>query len=385
MRVTTSKYAEQIAPKSIARTRKDIASWNQAISMTRRKEHPKWWMLQQLFNEILMDAHLTSQYNNRILRALSKKITIRKANGEIDQKQTDFINNSTFLNKINKHILDAEYRKCSLIEFSVNENEQLDVILINRDNVDSKNGRLYPDYAEDDHIRYREVREYGTWLLEFTGEDELGLLNKAVPHVLFKRFAQSCWSELCEIYGIPPRVLKTDTNNPKALSQGERMMRDMGAAAWFIIDSNEQFEFAQGVSTDGAVYQNLIKLCNDEISLLISGAVVGQDTKNGSNSKEVASQELLKTLHMNDLRILTQKWNNIVIPALINIGILKGDVVYGYDKTEDLNNLWRMTKEILPYKNVSDEWVKEKFGIEVIGDRNQTNNLKQSFGQDFFY
>ncbi|WP_446662918.1 phage portal protein family protein, partial [Flavobacterium psychrophilum] len=35
------------------------------------------------------------------------------------------------------------------------------------------------------------------------------MLNKAVSHVLFKRFAQSCWSELCEIYGIPPRVLKT--------------------------------------------------------------------------------------------------------------------------------------------------------------------------------
>ena len=39
-----------------------------------------------------------------------------------------------------------------------------------------------------------------TMWIQYIFNYDYGLLNKAVPHVLFKKFAQSCWSELCEIY-----------------------------------------------------------------------------------------------------------------------------------------------------------------------------------------
>ena len=360
-----TSYNDLIVKKTINRTRKDITDWNNAIRMTRLEQNPKWYMLHQLYNEITLDTLLDSQYENRNLKAVTEPIVLYKPNGEVDQEQTDLLNNANFTSEINQHILDSQFYGSSVVEFQLNDSNELLVDLINRQNIDPDSGLFYPDYSLDKNIIYRDMREYGTWLLEFGKKGDLGKFNKAVPYVLFKRFALSAWSELGEIYGIPPRYMKTNTQDPTMVRRAESMMRDMGSAAWFIIDESEQFEFADGVATDGSVYDNLINRCNNEISMLISGAVIGQDTKNGNRSKEESSKELLNTKIVSDLRLLAKEWNTKVIPALQRLGILKGDVTYGYEKAEDLETLWKMTHESMQHFDVKPEWIKEKFGIEV--------------------
>jgi phage gp29-like protein len=232
------------------------------------------------------------------------------------------------------------------------------------------------------------MKEYGTFILEFGNVEDLGLLNCAVPHVLFKRFAQSCWSELCEIAGIPPRVMKTDTQNTAMLRRAERMMKDMGAAAWFIIDESEKFEWAESSKATGDVYQKLMTFCNNEISMLISGAVMGQDTKNGSRSKESAMQETLQTLVDSDLSLIEQYWNSVVLPALANIGIIPSDLVFSYPESEDIEQLWKMTNEALGNGYDMDlEWANKTFGFKLTGLKQTTNPtpaVKQNFDTDFF-
>ncbi|EGV44380.1 DUF935 family protein [Bizionia argentinensis JUB59] len=373
-----------IVPKAVARIRQDIKSWNTALQLTKVEDNPKWYLYQQLLDEIGLDALLTSQYKNRLLKALKESIILKKPSGEVDQEQTDFLNNSVFVNDINTHILDSIYRAHSLIELSLNENNVLQVELIPRANVDPKNGAVYPDYTEDKKIEYRDSLEYGTTLLEFGKKKDYGLFNAAVPHILFKRFAQSCWSELCEIYGIPPRYMKTNTQDPAMVKRAENMMTDMGAAAWFIIDESESFEFAKGISTSGDVYKNLINLCNNEISLLMSGAVIGQDTQNGSRSKDESGQDMLQTLIDADLQLLEQYWNTTVIPALVNLGVLKGELVYEYEKTEDLETLWKMTHEASINYDMDTEWMNEKFGLKIIGKKEFTPGTNLKLDGDFF-
>lgn len=386
--VKTNAKAPKLSPiivqKAVARTRQDIMSWNRALQLTNLEDNPKWYLLQQLYDEIGLDALLTSQYKNRQLKGLSQNILLKKPSGEVDTDQTAFINNANFVNDINRHILDSKYRAHSLVEFGINEDGQLVVDLIPRTNIDPKNGVLYPDYTEDKKIFYRDTAEYGTWLLEFGEKNDHGLFNAAVPHVLFKRFAQSCYSEYCEIAGIPPRVMKTNTQDPAAVARAEQMMTDMGSASWFIIDESEVFEWANANNGTGEVYISLINLCNNEISLLFTGAVIGQDTKNGSRSKDQSGQEMLQTLVDSDLALLEREWNTKVIPALVKLGILKGELHYAYDQAEDLQELWKMTSEALPYYDVKSEWIKEKFGIEIEGKRAQPMQNNLNLGADFF-
>ena len=377
-------YASMVAPKSISQARQDIQSWKKGEMMALKQDEPKWYLIQLLFKDILKDALLTSQYQNRLLKGLSQRMILKKPNGDVDEDQSEMINNMNWTSELNQHIIDSIFFETSLVDLLPGEGDnEVIVQLVPRENVNPRDGYFYPDYMEDKYIKYRELSEYGWTLLEFGKPGNLGLLNKAVPHVLFKRFAQSCWSELCEINGIPPRVLKTNTQDPTMMRRGEAMMRDMGSAAWFIIDENETFEWAAAATQSGDVYKNLIQLCDSELSMLMSGAMIGMDTKNGSRSKDESAREMLQVLIEGDLDRVRTNWNTKVIPALQKLGILKGDLIFDFEQTEDIDQLWTMTKEVLPYKNIDDAWLKEKFGIEVTGDRQQAAP-GQNLSLDFF-
>jgi hypothetical protein len=382
-----------VVPKAMARTRADVLTWKSALAMAENIDNPKLYPYYNLVKDMLLDAHTTSQIKNRKLKTLSANFSIKKANGETHTELTSQLQKSVWFGDIIGHILDSEYFGYTLIELNRQVTDagnddvpflDVEVTLVPRQNVIPQKGIILKDYTDDKGLDYMNASEYGTWLLDFGGVGDLGLINKAIPHILFSRFAQSCWSELCEIYGIPPRVMKTNTRDRQAFNRAEKMMTDMGAAAWFIIDETEQFEWATtGVPSTGEVYDGLIKLCRDNISLLISGAIIGQDTKYGSKGKEVSSQDMLQALVDADQTMVEQCMNDKVLPALYAIGVLPEEgLSLVYDQVEDLGELWTRTKEILPYKEVSDDWIKEKFGIEVIGNKASTTPQKLSL--DFF-
>lgn len=358
--------------KSVSRIRQDIKSWNRALDMNRNAEEPRTYALQLLFDEIKLDALLTSQIENRKRQVFSCGFNLLNAKGDIDEAQTEILKKMPAYRQYTNAILDSLMHGYSLTESTL-VNGQLQVSVIPRTNVIPQKGIFVKDYTDDiTRTYYRDMREYGTWILEFDNQDE-GLLNKAVPHTLFKRFAQSCWSELCEIYGIPPRVMKTNTQDSVMLRRAEQMMKDMGAAAYFIIDETENFEWAKAADTNGDVYKNLINLCSNEISLLISGAIIGQDTVNGNRSKDEASQEMLWQLIQGDMQLVQEYWNTIIIPAMQKMGILKGDIRFKFEPSEDIEQLFRFTTGLLPFKEIDNEWIKDKFGVEVTGDKQQPN------------
>ena len=387
-----NKMYPTLVDKTVSQTRQDIAKWKAALNNAKNVDNPKRFDLYNLYDVILDDTTLSSQIQNRKLDTLGATFNLKNKGGDIDTELTASIQNTEWMNNIIEAILDTRYHGHSLIELDfkpdVDGNDVLFSELIPRQNVIPKQGYFYPDYTEDKFLKYREQPEYGTWLLEFGNNTDIGLLNKAVPHVLFKRFGQSCWSELCEIYGIPPRVYKTDTQDPQAVARGKRMMQDMGSAAWFIIDSTEEFEWAKGVTTNGDVYQNLLNFCDMQNSILISGAVLGQDTKNGSYGKEEAGQKLLNKLVLADMALVEMYMNSRVIPALVKIGIVPTDYIFEWEIDEDLEALWKKTVDSSNMGfEIDADWLKRTFKVEIIGKKKepeQQNKLNFNFGKDFF-
>lgn len=364
-----AKYVKSIARHSAVYARKDISDWKTALKTATRADAPKFDRLQNLYSIICDDALLSSQINNRQRRTVFAPFQLAGAGDAVDEEMTQRLRELPFLPALLKTILDSEYFGGSLVELAMRDgNPAMEVIP--RANVDHVNGRFYPDTAQDRYIDYRSAQEYGSWLLEFT-DREIGLLNKCVPHVLFKRFAESCWSELCEIYGIPPRVIKTNTTDPEMLGRAEQMIRAFGSAAAMVIDTTEELEYATGISTNGEVYANLIRLCNNEISLLVSGAIIGQDTENGNYSKEQSSIAILDRLIDSDRMRVETAMNRIILPALDKTRMLPGaaGLAFRFTAAEDPEKLWQRVKDILPFKDVDNKWMTDTFGIPV-SDKN---------------
>lgn len=358
-------YIRNIVPKTISRTRSDIATWRSALRSADSVDNPRRAKLMNLYDDVMLCAHLTSQIELRQKATLLTPFEI-KVNDKTDEQVTASLNAAQWVTDLSRHILDSALYGHTLIELTTTANaaEPVAVTLLPRQNVIPEKATLL--FREDDNkgVQYRDVREFGTWLLEFGKDHDYGLLNKAVPHVLFMRFAQSCWSELCEIYAIPPRYIKTDTQDPAMLDRAEAMLRDMGAAAYFIIDRTEEFQFAKGADTNGDVYNNLIALCKEAISVLINGAVIGQDTVNGNRSKEESSIRLFEKLVQADRKMVAGYWNSVVIPALTHIGVVPAGSVFCWQQEEDIEKLWSMVAQLLQFKDVPNEWIEEKFGIK---------------------
>ena len=82
---------------------------------------------------------------------------------------------------------------------------------------------------------------------------------------------------------------------------------------------------------------------------------------------------------------MEQHWNTTVIPGLVLLGIVSEGVSFGFDPTEDLTELWKMTTEAAAFLEIDPTWVKTKFGIQVIGAK-KTEPAKLSLNiEDGFF
>lgn len=361
--------ASQIIEKSTYSVRSDIGEWNRAKDLAKSVEFPSRWRLYNLLNKIADDEKIIAETQKRKLPSLSANFLFKDSNGEINLELTANLQNEQWFNDIVENIIDSRFYGHRLIQLNEKDGKRA-VELIPSQNVIPNKGIIYPDYTDNTKvIKYKDLREYGRYLLEFGKPKNFGLYNSAVPIILFKQFARSCWSELCEIYGIPPRVMKTDTQDPTALAKAKKMMQAFGAAAWFIIDSTEEFEFAKGVDTNGDVYSNLITNCDNAAALLINGAITGADTKNGSYGKEKVGADISQELIIADQSYVEQQMKSVVIPALISIGWLPEGISFEYEKNSDLEGLWAKVKEAMQYYEFDEEWMNDSFGFKIIGKR----------------
>lgn len=366
---TERSIIQRVIKKQTSVVRRDIADWKRALQQASAAEDSRQALLQDVYTDIMLDALLSSQLGLRIDKNQGAEFDIFVGEEVDDQAKQRLVDPGLYDDCVLYRIEGAAYGD-SVVEFAY-QGEAVVAQLIPRAHISPDIGTFYPDVTATTGDLYRENPDFGKWVVELgyrTGD--FGFLNKAVPHVLMKRFAQSCWSELCEIFGIPPRVLKTNTTDAKMLAQAERMMREIGAAAYYIIDKEENFEFAQGSTTNGDVYRNLIVTCNQEISMLVLGAMLGQDTVNGSRSKEQVSIQLLESVVLADRRAIEADFNRRILPALAAIGYMPQGARLRYRKEINVDKLWKMTHEALEYYDVDVAWVEETFGIKVTAAKN---------------
>lgn len=374
---------ERIVIRQASVVRKDIADWKVAKQYATRVDFPKYDKLQELFSYCMVDAHLHSQTLLRKAKALQAEWSLLSSSGNPDQKATDLLRQQPYVRDIISLILDSIFYGYSVIELNP-QNDTLEVSLVDRRHIDPVNGFCYIDTSDEKGIPYRELSEYGTYLLEFNAHN-LGLLDQAVPHVLYKRFAQACWSEFCEICGMPPRFIKTNTQDQDLRRQYEEMLRNVGSGANYVIDTDDEIGFADTNSSNGEIYEGLIRLCSNEISLLINGAVLGQDTKFGSNSKEETSSDLNDEIVSSDMVLIENTMTHTVLPALSSLGIVPQGLRFKYSEQEDTSELFQQTIQAAAFFDIDPAWVKDKFGIEVTGLRSTTSEqLSHNDGLDFF-
>jgi len=359
------------------RARHDIAQWQAALALAENPERPRRWMLYNIYRDILLDPHLTAEIQKRTLAVTGASYRLIDKNGK-DSDRTELLQREWF-DKLLQWILEARFWGHSLIQIDTLHAGEIDRLeLVDRRHVVPEQGLFLPNMFDDKAIQYRDPKYY-RWLIEVGEYRDLGLLNKAVPHVLFKRFAQSAWSEFTEIFGMPIRIAKTNTKDKEALNRMEQMMVDMSTAFYAIIDHDEVIEFIETAKTDGAVYDKLIDRSNSEISKLISGAVLGERSPGGSRAKEQVGKDISDQITAADRRWIGRVMNHYVLPKLISLGYPFQGLRFVFDVEPDINQLWEITSGVLNHYDVDPEFIRTTFGIPVTGKKEQQLGIPDDF------
>ncbi|WP_298543401.1 DUF935 family protein [uncultured Porphyromonas sp.] len=366
-----SSLIQRITEKQASQTARDMQHWRRAKQVATRVDLPKRDLLDDLVNDLLYDTHLSSQMELRRDRSLAKPYTILKADGSTDEETTALLSQSGAFSMLMQIALETPLFGHSLVEILPAPEGLFTANLLPRRHVVPKLGWILFDLSDSKGYDYRSDPGYGKTLIEMGDPNDLGILFDCAPATIYKRYAMASWSEFCEIYGIPPRVLKINTDDSEAMQRAADMMQRMGSANWAIVDKDEDLSFAAGVSDNGNIFQKLIYAAKEDVSLKICGATLGQDTQYGNRSKEESSLELLEAKCSSDRRMLERIMTSTVLPALARQGFIPEGLRFAYPQEEDKEALWTRTVSLLPYYNVDEEWIRNTFGVEITDAKSQ--------------
>ena len=366
-----SSLIQRITEKQASQTARDMQHWRRAKQDATRIDLPKRDRLDDLVNDLLYDTHLSSQMELRRDRSLAKPYTILKADGSTDEETTALLSQSGAFSLLMQIALETPFFGHSLVEMLTAHEGLFTANLLPRRHVVPKLGWILFDLSDSKGYDYRSDPGYGKTLIEMGDPNDLGILFDCAPATIYKRYAMASWSEFCEIYGIPPRVLKINTDDSEAMQRAADMMQRMGSANWAIVDKDEDLSFAAGVSDNGNIFKQLIYAAKEDVSLKICGATLGQDTQYGNRSKEESSMELLEAKCSSDRRMLERIMTSTVLPALARQGFIPEGLRFAYPQEEDKEALWTRTVSLLPYYNVDEEWIRNTFGVEITEAKSQ--------------
>ncbi len=251
--------------RSADRSRKDVATWRSALTSAESVYFPNRTRLYDLYEDIILDGHLSGIIAKRIDAVLNKEIYFENE-GEKNLAFNSLIHSLQFRN-IMRTIMETQLWGISGIEFL--PGSQLSVQLIPRKHIKPELGIIAYEQSGNDGIPYIDLENI--WIM---GEPKnLGLLLKCAPYCLYKRGGLSDWSEFVEMFGQPVRIIKYDSYDEQTKVELKKILEESGSSLSMMIPRQADFEMKDGKQNngDGNLQLSFIKALNEEMSITVLG------------------------------------------------------------------------------------------------------------------
>jgi hypothetical protein len=187
---------------------------------------------------------------------------------------------------------------------------------------------------------------------------------------IWKKNALAAWADFQEIFGSPLRIGKTNLKDGETADNMEKMLKNMGVAAYGMFDTDDVIELVETKRSDAyQVFDQMLVRCNSEISKLILGQTGTMDEKSFVGSAEVHERILQMGLKA-DKRLILNVLNKQLIPMLEGLGFVFGDFKFNVVK-EDALTLEEKAKIDIEFLKtglftMDPKVIKEKYGSELI-------------------
>jgi len=377
----TGAIIDKIVSQFKDQSRKDIDKWRAATLLANDKDKPRRDLFFSLIDDLKTDGHLESQITLRKASVLNTEFQITNEAGDIDEEKTKLIRSKWFYDILDI-LAETPIFGHSLIEFYSLEGTKIKTNLIPRGNVVPVKRYIIPDLSKADEVIYYNTPAFEPWLVEFGKFDDLGLINKIVPNLIWKRNMMQSWAEFAEKFGIPLVTATTQRYDDDTLDKVEGMLEQLGEASYAVFPEGTVLEMKEADRADATgVYDNKIERNNGEISKAITGSTMISDDGSSRSQAEVHERNLDDKIAPADRRNVEFVINEQLLPLLTLYGYPFAETdrfSFNHTQTLTVKEQWDITKELLATHEIPEEWISKTFSIPITGKKKVETKLNDA-------
>lgn len=354
------------------RSRKNITKWRNSNTAAENPDDPRWYLLQDLIDDIILDAHLSSVIDLRKAATMNHRFYVRdrKTQKTLDE-QTKFLNRQWFFEFLDE-ALNATYKRYTVGQFfRINDYPLFKVVP--RRNICPQKQRMYPEVAGSSFVNYMDFPN----MIEIVHQSKFGLINDVIPNVIWKRDALQAYAEFAERFGKP--LITATTSNKKDAPRISKSLQELGDSGTGVLPNGTEIkvhDLANAGNPEKTFIENA-KLQDEQVSKRMVGATTITDEGANRAQTQVHSANLDDKISLSDKRSAIFVINDQVFPILQNLGFdfNPETMEFVFDETEDLTLVqqWTITQGAIDSGYELDpEELKKIFNLPITGKRTDT-------------
>lgn len=382
--------------------RKDIEDWTVAIMSATDPENPRRGLLMRFYQSLMLDLHLGSCIDNRILPIQCAPFKLVDKDGNEDEEAHKLLDRPWYIELV-KLICLHTFEGTKLIElFDLNEKGELkQVTEIPQSNFLAQKGIIIKEEYDDNGVSYKEGF-YSNYYVQVGGDWNLGMLSQLAMIVLAKKLGLGSWMSYIEKFGVPPLFAITERMDPGRRDELFEMLESFKMNHFAVLQGNEKIEVPNNYNVDAyQSFKSLISdVANSELSKRILGGSGISDEKSFVGSAEV-QERLLKFRHQVDKLIFKFYFNEEIKPRLVKLSSVYApleNLYFEFDESESLSlkDILEAIKDLSQYYEFDVEEIAKITGLPVLKVKNimasqepdpqkkkSSNNVNASFKSGF--
>lgn len=345
--------------------RKEINDWQRARQVRLSKENPQNYLLQEVYDDTMMDGQLTGITQNRTFRTTNKDYIIVNPEGKKDDKCTTFIKDKSWFENFIQNAHETCYYGTEVLWIKqVLNGEIKEVEALPRYNVIPELKRFVTDVYSNIGFNYLDFPNY---LVEVQMYDAIGLLEKATPYTILKRHSWGSWDEFEELFGVPIRIAKIASQSETVKTEVAGWLEEMGSAPYGVFPIGTEIEIKENSKGDAFnVFYQKIKAIREELSMLILHQTM--TTENGaSKAQGNVHENTLGELVYADEKKMLAILNDKLLPVMRFHGYLIPDgYKFAIAQTKDPEKQIKIDGQLLSAGYILKQtYVEETYGAEI--------------------
>lgn len=347
------------------RSRKRIKTWRDAMQAAEDKDNPRWYLLQDLFSDLLSDGHLGAVMELRSAATLNHPFYVTDLKGEILEEQTNLLQKKWFYDYID-NCLDAIYFKYTVMQFG-RDADNIIFDMLPRRHLSPKFKRVYIEATGDKFIDYSAEPN----IIEVLHKSDFGIMNDIVPNLIWKKNLLQSNAEFSERFGMP--LITALTSNKADVPRIEKALQTLGEAGTGVLPKGSEIQVhaLANAGNPEKVYLDPVKAHDNQVSKRFIGSTTMVDEGANRSQTVVHAESLDDKLARKDRRLIEFTTTDQLFLVLQNLGFPFDNtkMKFAFDETESLSleNEWKIINEALDHFDLDTTEIEKKFNFKIKG------------------